>query len=413
MDPSEHNEGSILRARSRNRASRASNNHLDQITHTQSISHSPHHNLVIPVPQGSSVPTSASALASAAASALASAAASSGNGRLAEPEYQPPQSTNTFTSRDRESKERRLSLGGILKNSNANKHSSVLGPVAETPASSASTGTSTSTASTLKPNVVSMHRSSTFTASTNGTSNSAVTSGSASGGIRRSVAIQIPGSNPVNTAGAMSAGITQHPHPPPASQSQQHRLSMSVHTRSMTNTSGVTVSTPAPNHFYQQQQQMLNPNYRQIQSQISSSPATPVAPLTPQKQQQQQQQLTPAPTPTPSTPVPQQTSPTPPSLKLPLSPEITVQYYRDLLTSYELQEVFQYPHIYFAGAMGVEKIGSPRRKSGAIGTAHPENLTKEDINGIFNNGLESAILSNLAYIPFFLFKFPQDLMIHV
>ncbi|KAJ3115477.1 Dual specificity tyrosine-phosphorylation-regulated kinase [Physocladia obscura] len=361
----------MLRARSRNRASRASNNHLDQTTHMQNNSHSPHHSLVIPVPQGSSVPTSASA--------LASAAASSGNGRLAEPEYQPPQPVNT-SSRDRDGKERRLSLGGILKNSNANKHSSVLGVVVET--------TTGSTSTTLKPNAVSMHRSSTFTASSNATNSSTVVSGSTSSGVRRSVAIQIPGANLTNVAGAMSAGVTQHPHPPPASQSQQHRLSMSVHTRSMTNTSGVTVSTPAPNHFYQQQQQMLNPNYRQIQPQIPSSPATPVASLN--LQIQSQQQPTPAPTPTPSTPVPQQTSPTPPSLKLPLSPEITVQYYRDLLTPYELQEVFQYPHIYFAGAMGVEKIGSPRRKSGAIGTAHPENLTKEDINGIFNNGFDDS-----------------------
>ncbi|KAI8842727.1 dual specificity tyrosine-phosphorylation-regulated kinase 4-like protein, partial [Chytriomyces cf. hyalinus JEL632] len=56
------------------------------------------------------------------------------------------------------------------------------------------------------------------------------------------------------------------------------------------------------------------------------------------------------------------------SLKLPLSPETTIQYYRELLTPFELHEIYQYPHIYFAGAMGIDKVGSRMRRTGSIGT---------------------------------------------
>ncbi|KAJ3119955.1 Dual specificity tyrosine-phosphorylation-regulated kinase [Physocladia obscura] len=378
----EQNEGNALQVRSRNRASRASSTHSDQ---TQS------HSLVIPVPLGSS---------------SGAVATSSGNNRIADSEYQPPQSVSI--SGDRKDKEHRLSVGGILKNSNASKHASALDAVGETASSTSSSEIA------LKLNAAPMHRSSTFTASVNTLGNSIAVSGSAFSGVRRSVAIQIPGANSANVPDAISAGVTQYANPPATFQSQQHRLSMSVHTRSMTNTSGVNVLTPAPNHFYQQQQQMLNSNYRQTEPQIPSSPVIPVTLITPPKQQQHEYQqpqpqpqqqfqptpaptpllaptpTTPAPTPTPLTPIPYQTSPSPPLLKLPLTPEITVQYYRKLLTPYEVEEIFQYPHIYFAGAMGVEKIGSSRRKSGAIGTAHPENLTKEDINGIFNNGYDDS-----------------------
>ncbi|KAI8846939.1 kinase-like domain-containing protein [Chytridium lagenaria] len=80
------------------------------------------------------------------------------------------------------------------------------------------------------------------------------------------------------------------------------------------------------------------------------------------------------------------------SLKLPLTPEATLHYYRDLLMPYEQREVFEFPQIWFAGAAGVEKVGSARRPTGADGVTAdgaPKEVKEED-KGVFNNGYDDA-----------------------
>jgi hypothetical protein len=72
-------------------------------------------------------------------------------------------------------------------------------------------------------------------------------------------------------------------------------------------------------------------------------------------------------------------------LKLPLTPEATLHYYKDLLTPFEQREVFDFPEIYFAGAAGVEKVGSPRRRTGADGPQSDMNA-KDDDKGVYNGG---------------------------
>jgi hypothetical protein len=82
------------------------------------------------------------------------------------------------------------------------------------------------------------------------------------------------------------------------------------------------------------------------------------------------------------------------SLKLPLTPQDTLHYYKDFITPYEQREIVDYPEIYFAGAAGVEKVGTPRRRTGAEGLSpydpHRQNLTREDENGYFNHGYDDS-----------------------
>ncbi|KAI8908781.1 hypothetical protein DFJ77DRAFT_129209 [Powellomyces hirtus] len=52
-------------------------------------------------------------------------------------------------------------------------------------------------------------------------------------------------------------------------------------------------------------------------------------------------------------------------LKLPLSPEATLLYYKELLTSFEQREILDFKEIYFAGAASVTKIGVSKRRTGA------------------------------------------------
>ncbi|KAJ3389689.1 Dual specificity tyrosine-phosphorylation-regulated kinase [Entophlyctis sp. JEL0112] len=68
------------------------------------------------------------------------------------------------------------------------------------------------------------------------------------------------------------------------------------------------------------------------------------------------------------------------SLKLPLSPDVTLHYFRALLTPYEQEEVLNYPEIWFAGSSGVQKIGSSNRRTGAqgIGVNIPGSGTEND-----------------------------------
>ncbi|KAJ3014399.1 hypothetical protein HKX48_005177 [Thoreauomyces humboldtii] len=51
-------------------------------------------------------------------------------------------------------------------------------------------------------------------------------------------------------------------------------------------------------------------------------------------------------------------------LKLPLSPDATLLYYKDLLTVHEQREILDFKEIYFAGAASVTKIGNPKRRTG-------------------------------------------------
>ncbi|KAJ3196751.1 Dual specificity tyrosine-phosphorylation-regulated kinase [Irineochytrium annulatum] len=81
--------------------------------------------------------------------------------------------------------------------------------------------------------------------------------------------------------------------------------------------------------------------------------------------------------------------PGPNSLKLPLTAEATLHYYRDLLTTYEQREVFEFGEIFFAGAAGVEKVGSARRPTGADG-APPDSTVKEEDKGVYNSGYDDA-----------------------
>ncbi|KAI8801542.1 hypothetical protein BJ742DRAFT_744457 [Cladochytrium replicatum] len=75
------------------------------------------------------------------------------------------------------------------------------------------------------------------------------------------------------------------------------------------------------------------------------------------------------------------------SNKLPLSPEACVYGYKDLLTVYEQREIFDYPEIYYLGAPGVEKVGSPRRRTGADGVAHKSG--EKDTN-VYNHGYDDS-----------------------
>ncbi|KAJ3206468.1 Dual specificity tyrosine-phosphorylation-regulated kinase, partial [Dinochytrium kinnereticum] len=76
------------------------------------------------------------------------------------------------------------------------------------------------------------------------------------------------------------------------------------------------------------------------------------------------------------------------SLKLPLTPDATMHYYRELLTGYEQREVFEFPQVWFAGAAGVEKVGSAGRVTGAEGGEGKE--VKEEDKGVFNHGYDDA-----------------------
>ncbi|KAJ3045310.1 Dual specificity tyrosine-phosphorylation-regulated kinase, partial [Rhizophlyctis rosea] len=79
-------------------------------------------------------------------------------------------------------------------------------------------------------------------------------------------------------------------------------------------------------------------------------------------------------------------------LKLPLSPEATMTYYRDLLTPYEHREVFEHKEIYFAGAATVDKIGGLRRRTGAdmAESANVSGTSKDDDKAVYNHGYDDS-----------------------
>ncbi|KAJ3045928.1 Dual specificity tyrosine-phosphorylation-regulated kinase [Rhizophlyctis rosea] len=79
-------------------------------------------------------------------------------------------------------------------------------------------------------------------------------------------------------------------------------------------------------------------------------------------------------------------------LKLPLTPEATMTYYRDLLTTFEQREVFDYKEIYFAGAASVDKIGGYKRRTGAdlADTANVSGTSKDDDKAVYNHGYDDS-----------------------
>ncbi|KAJ3236962.1 Dual specificity tyrosine-phosphorylation-regulated kinase [Chytriomyces hyalinus] len=341
--------------------------------------------------------------------------------------YQAPQSQHA------QNVQRRLSVGGILKTNNAAKHMStdsshlvtkhaseavLRKQIGHSPTASSARlrdlalnhgAAANEPAGGLPPalapsSATNMQRSSTYNPSA-----------------RKSIAVTIPVATAVAaqspkapSANAALRHLSTGPslsipstHQPLSANLESQR--MSYHGRSMTMSNSNQLPTPAPNMFYQQQQQYLNPQYRQY---TPASPIVPQSPLyaTPQPMAPQLQQVQPPPVTVPVQPPPlnpvqlqqpqqpqqpqqlqpqQPTAPQQPSLKLPLTPEITVQYYKDLLSPFELHEVYQYPHIYFAGAMGVDKIGTTRRRTGASG-APKDTLTKEDLENVYNNGYDDS-----------------------
>ncbi|KAI9354067.1 hypothetical protein DFJ73DRAFT_959064 [Zopfochytrium polystomum] len=76
-------------------------------------------------------------------------------------------------------------------------------------------------------------------------------------------------------------------------------------------------------------------------------------------------------------------------IRLPVTPEVALHYFRDVLVPSEQREMFSFSEIYFVGNPGVAKIGSPGRRTGAEGLP-PGTVSKEDEIGIFNDGYDDS-----------------------
>jgi hypothetical protein len=68
---------------------------------------------------------------------------------------------------------------------------------------------------------------------------------------------------------------------------------------------------------------------------------------------------------------------------------VTLNYYRANLTSYEHQEIFTHPAIYFLGSRSIHKIGSSRRPNGADLAEGNLSFSKTD-DGVFNGGYDDS-----------------------
>ncbi|KAJ3111355.1 Dual specificity tyrosine-phosphorylation-regulated kinase [Physocladia obscura] len=86
------------------------------------------------------------------------------------------------------------------------------------------------------------------------------------------------------------------------------------------------------------------------------------------------------------------------ALKLPLTPEVTLHYFRALLTSYEQEEVLLFSEVWFAGSSGVQKIGSTSRRTGAdcVSVNIPGSWTIEE-EGDKKSGKEKEKVYNNGY----------------
>ncbi|KAI8902517.1 kinase-like domain-containing protein [Globomyces pollinis-pini] len=87
--------------------------------------------------------------------------------------------------------------------------------------------------------------------------------------------------------------------------------------------------------------------------------------------------------------VPAQTSE---KLKLPLTPKVTLQQFKSLLTVYEQQEILDWPAVYFAGSATVEKIGTTKRKIGSdLHETYNIPGTNVDQDGVvYNHGFDDS-----------------------
>ncbi|KAJ3245518.1 Dual specificity tyrosine-phosphorylation-regulated kinase [Chytriomyces hyalinus] len=117
--------------------------------------------------------------------------------------------------------------------------------------------------------------------------------------------------------------------------------------------------------------------------------------------------VAPSQSPVPAPPTPSKPLPPASSLTLPLTPEVTLHYFRALLTPYEQQEVQSYNEIWFAGSSGVQKIGTPTRRTGADGvglnipgTGDASSATADDdgaasrsnsrLDAVYNDGYDDS-----------------------
>ncbi|KAI8928875.1 kinase-like domain-containing protein [Entophlyctis helioformis] len=79
-------------------------------------------------------------------------------------------------------------------------------------------------------------------------------------------------------------------------------------------------------------------------------------------------------------------------ISLPLTPEATIKQFKSLLTPYELEEIKDFPDIYFAGAQKIEKIGGPKRRTGAdlAETSNVEGTSKDRDGSVYNSGFDDS-----------------------
>ncbi|KAJ3258370.1 Dual specificity tyrosine-phosphorylation-regulated kinase [Boothiomyces macroporosus] len=82
----------------------------------------------------------------------------------------------------------------------------------------------------------------------------------------------------------------------------------------------------------------------------------------------------------------------PASLRLPLSPKVTLMQFKSLLSVYEQQEILNWPEIYFAGSATIEKIGTSKRRTGAdMHDVYNLSGTNFDQDGnVYNNGFDDS-----------------------
>ncbi|KAL5038891.1 hypothetical protein BDV3_002084 [Batrachochytrium dendrobatidis] len=80
------------------------------------------------------------------------------------------------------------------------------------------------------------------------------------------------------------------------------------------------------------------------------------------------------------------------SVRLPLTPEVTVKQFKSLLTAHELVEIHDFPEIYFAGAQKIEKVGGSKRRTGAdlAETWNIEGTAKDRDGSVCNSGFDDT-----------------------
>ncbi|KAJ3222012.1 Dual specificity tyrosine-phosphorylation-regulated kinase [Clydaea vesicula] len=75
----------------------------------------------------------------------------------------------------------------------------------------------------------------------------------------------------------------------------------------------------------------------------------------------------------------------------PFTPETTLNYYKNNLTSYEQKEVFAYNEVYFLGSRSINKIGSSKRQTGGESSEDNLTFTKGEVDkGVYNLGYDDT-----------------------